>query len=92
MQKAGVPASWKPYLTELFGRESTWNPYAKNDSSTAYGYAQFLDTTQANYKQKFPQYDYRKPLDQLVLGIHYVKDRYGDPTKALAFWDLNNWY
>lgn len=92
MAKAGVPSSWAPYLTELFGRESTWDPNAANKSSTARGYAQFLDTTRDDYQNRYGiNYD-SSPMNQLILGIHYVKDRYGTPTKALSFWDKNQWY
>lgn len=78
---------------ELVGRESSWNPSAKNPTSTAYGLFQFLDTTRANYSKRYPQYNYmRSPYDQTMLGIQYVRDRYGDPVKALQFWDKNKWY
>ena len=40
--KRGVPASEVKALTELIGRESSWNPKVKNHNSTAYGYGQFL--------------------------------------------------
>lgn len=79
-------------MVELVGRESSWNPKADNPTSTAYGYGQFLDSTRANYKKKFPNLNYNNPVDQLVLMMHYVKDRYGTPEKALAFWDKNKWY
>jgi SLT domain-containing protein len=79
-------------MVELVGRESSWNPQADNPTSTAYGYGQFLDATRADYKKKFPNLDYNNPTHQLILMMHYVKDRYGDPYKALVFWDKNNWY
>jgi muramidase (phage lysozyme) len=76
---------------ELVGRESSWNPEADNPSSSAYGYGQFLNSTRKEYEKKYG-IKYSTPLNQLVLTIHYVKDRYGDPIKALQFWDKNKWY
>lgn len=80
-----------PYLAELFGRESGWNPKAKNPNSTAHGYAQFLQSTKSNYEKKYG-IKYDTPVNQLILGIKYVQDRYGDPIKALEHWDKNKWY
>lgn len=89
--KMGVPANWANALTELVGRESSWNPSAKNPSSTAHGYGQFLNSTRANYEKK-TGLNYSNPVHQLVMMAQYVKDRYGTPEKALAFWDKNKWY
>lgn len=90
---AKIPDSWIKPLVELFGRESSWNPKADNPISTAYGYAQFLDDTRGTYKKKFPGLDYNSsPVNQLILGIAYIKDRYGDPVSALKHWDSHNWY
>lgn len=88
----GVPASWATAMTELVGRESTWNPSVKNGSSSAQGYAQFLSSTIKNYKKRYPNLDYSKPRDQLILMYHYIKDRYGTPEKALKYWDKHNYY
>ena len=87
----GVPASWATALTELVGRESSWSPTAKNPKSTAHGYAQFLNATRSNYEKK-TGLNYSNPVHQLVMMAEYVKDRYGTPEKALAFWDKNKWY
>lgn len=76
---------------ELVGRESTWNPNADNSKSSAWGYGQFFDSTRREYEKKYG-IKYDSPLNQLILTIHYVKDRYGDPVKALKWWDEHGWY
>jgi hypothetical protein len=89
--KRGVPADWAPLLSEIVRRESSYNPYAKNPNSSAYGYAQFLTSTRNNYEKK-TGLDYNDPVNQLIMMYQYVKDRYGTPQNALAFWNKNNWY
>jgi SLT domain-containing protein len=83
--------AWAPYITELVGRESSWNPNAKNPSSSAKGYGQFLSSTVKSYEKKYG-IKYDTPEHQLMLTMLYVKDRYGTPQKALEFWDKNKWY
>jgi Transglycosylase SLT domain len=91
VKKYGVPASWVPALTELIRRESSFNPRAKNPKSTAYGYGQFLKSTRAAYEKK-TGLDYDNPVHQIVMMAQYVKDRYGTPEKALAWWNTHKWY
>jgi hypothetical protein len=91
MKKGGFPSSWTKDMIELVGRESTWNPNAENSTSTASGYGQFLDSTERDYESKYGL-SYSNPVNQLILTMHYVKDRYGNPTAALRFWDKNEWY
>jgi hypothetical protein len=89
--KRGVPADWAPLLSEIVKRESSYNPYAKNPNSSAYGYGQFLTSTRNNYEKK-TGLDYNDPVNQLIMMYQYVKDRYGTPQNALAFWNKNHWY
>jgi hypothetical protein len=89
--RSSFPAEWAGALTELVRRESSFNPNAKNPKSTAYGYAQFLNSTRANYEKK-TGLSYNDPVNQLVMMMQYVKDRYGTPQAALNFWDKNKWY
>jgi hypothetical protein len=89
--RSGFPAEWAGALTELVRRESSFNPNAKNPKSTAHGYAQFLNSTRANYEKK-TGLSYDDPVNQLIMMMQYVQDRYGTPDAALSFWDKNKWY
>jgi hypothetical protein len=91
IQSGKISANWAPALTELVGRESSWNPGARNGHSTAYGYGQFLSSTRSNYEKKMGL-NYSNPVNQLIMMAQYVKDRYGSPEAALAFWDRNKYY
>lgn len=93
LQSGAIPKDWVPGLTELIGRESTWNPKVKNgQGSSAYGYGQFLKDTRATYKKKFPNLNYDNPVHQIILTAKYVQDRYGTIDKALKHWDSKSWY
>ena len=72
----------------IIGKESGWNPQATNPSSGAYGLFQFLGSTKDQY---LPGPDYSVPT-QADAGARYIRDRYGSPTAAKAFWEANNWY
>lgn len=91
LKNTGYSSSWIKPMSELIARESSWNPNAKNPSSTAHGYGQFLNSTRKNYEKKYG-IGYTSPVNQLVLTMHYVKDRYGTPQKAINFHNKNNWY
>jgi hypothetical protein len=91
IQSGKVPDSWAVGLTELIGRESTWNSTAKNPKSTAYGYGQLLADNVKTYAKK-TGIGYNTPLGQIINTAAYVKDRYGTPEKALEHWDKEGWY
>lgn len=74
-------------LSKLIGKESSWDPNAQNDTSTAYGLFQFLNSTWGSYGAKTSD-----PAGQARAGLKYIQDRYGDPEKAWAFWKEHNWY
>lgn len=77
-----------PAIRTLIMKESGFNPAAQNPKSSAYGIFQFLDSTRNNYG-----INKDSPLpDQINAGLKYIKDRYGSPTKALAFHLANNYY
>lgn len=64
----------------LYTKESNWNPAARNGSH--YGIPQLR-----NIKVKSLD-----PYSQIDWGIRYLKDRYGNPCKALAFFKANGYH
>ena len=72
----------------IIGKESSWDPLARNPSSGAFGLFQFLGAT----KQTYLPDENPNPKIQGVAGGRYIADRYGDPLKAKAFWEQNGWY
>lgn len=76
-------------LQILWQRESNWDHLAKNKSSGAYGIPQSLPGD----KMASAGSDWRtNPTTQIKWGLKYIKDRYGDPVKALQHHDRKNWY
>jgi soluble lytic murein transglycosylase-like protein len=69
-------------------KESNWNPKAQNPKSTAFGLMQFLQATWSGVGCEKTE----DPYVQIDCGIKYIELRYGNPRKALAFHNLNNWY
>ncbi|MGZ9839700.1 aggregation-promoting factor C-terminal-like domain-containing protein [Tsukamurella ocularis] len=87
-RQAGFTDEQWPAMVNIINRESGWNPKAQNPSSTAYGLGQFLDQTWATVGGT-------KTDDlgqQASYMAKYIKDRYGDPDKAWAFWQANGHY
>jgi Transglycosylase SLT domain len=83
----GGGAEWSA-LDQLVEHESSWNPSAQNPTSTAYGLFQFLNGTWAGT-------GIGKTGDvnqQAEAGMRYIKNRYGSPAAAWAFWQKNHWY
>lgn len=72
----------------IIGKESTWNPTARNPSSGAFGLFQFLGSTKDQY---LPD-ENPDPYIQGKAGAKYIQDRYGDPLTAKSFWERNGWY
>lgn len=72
----------------IIGRESSWNPNARNASSGAFGLAQFLGGTKDQY---LPD-ENPNPKVQGDAMARYIRDRYGDPVAAKSFWEANGWY
>lgn len=87
---AGFPNDQWPDMVNLINGESSWNPRAKNPSSTAYGLGQFLDSTWATVGGAKTS----NAAEQARLMMNYIAGRYGDPAKAWAFWQAQSphWY
>ena len=75
-------------LVALWNRESGWNNTAQNPTSTAYGIAQFLDTTWSTVGAGKTS----DPTVQIFAGLTYIKARYGDPVKAWQHEEAEGWY
>lgn len=74
-------------LDKLWQRESSWRSDAQNPTSTAYGIAQFLNSTWGPYGKKTSD-----PRLQIKYGLQYIKDRYGSPAAAWAHSQKTGWY
>jgi len=68
-------------LAKLWGKESAWNPDAKNPTSSAFGIPQLL-----NLHPSTPA-----PL-QIERGLAYIQHRYDKPSIAWAHWRTYKWY
>lgn len=95
VREAMIPYGWNTgpewdALVQLVQGESSWNPLARNPSSGAFGLFQFLGTTKDQY---LPD-ENPNPRIQGAAGARYIKDRYGSPTSAWAFWNAQSphWY
>ena len=67
-------------LSDLWYKESRWDPKAKNARSSAYGIPQLL-----NLKSKDPFY-------QIDKGLQYIKHRHQTACNALAFHNRKGYY
>lgn len=67
-------------LSDLWYKESRWNPTAKNAKSSAYGIPQLL-----KLKSKDPMY-------QIDMGLKYIKHRHINACNALAFHNRKGYY
>jgi hypothetical protein len=78
-------------LASLWQRESGWNSKAENKISGAYGIPQALPGSKMASVGK----DWRtNPRTQILWGLNYIANRYGDPAKAWMMWQLRSphWY
>lgn len=80
-------AQWDA-LKKLWTGESGWNANAVNPSSGAYGIPQILPSA---HGRPVALGDYRGQVDW---GLRYIRNRYGSPSAAWAFWNAQNphWY
>lgn len=78
---------WSAF-NQIIYRESRWNHLAQNSKSSAYGYAQFLNSTWETVGCVKTSDQYK----QIDCAIKYIKERYDTPKKALSFHQKHNWY
>ena len=67
-------------LVFLYGKESAWNPDARNGSHAGIpqGRSKWLITA--------------TPIQQVEWGLRYIKHRYNTPCQAKNHWLLHNWH
>ncbi len=76
-------------LDSLWTRESNWNVYADNPTSSAYGIPQSLPGS----KMASAGSDWAtNPVTQITWGLGYIRDRYGSPCSAWAHSESVGWY
>lgn len=81
------PGQWAA-AEELIQRESGFQVYVTNPSSGACGLFQSLPCS----KVLATAGTLDNVEGQAEWGASYIKNRYGSPTGALAFHNLNGWY
>lgn len=85
----GFSADQYGCLDSLYMRESGWNPYADNPTSSAYGIPQALPGS----KMASAGADWAtNPVTQIRWGLGYIQDRYGSPCGAWAHSESVGWY
>jgi hypothetical protein len=67
-------------LSKLYGKESAWNPKARNGSH--YGIPQ----GRSEYLSRVDGYA------QVRWGLSYIYHRHSTPCKALDYWKVHNWH
>ena len=76
-------------LDSLWERESHWNVYADNPTSSAYGIPQALPGS----KMSSAGADWAtNPVTQIRWGLGYIEDRYGSPCGAWGHSQSRGWY
>ena len=81
----GSTRQWK-CLEYIWEHESHFNPKARNKKSGAYGIAQFMPQTWGSRKKT------SDPNLQIKYGLKYIKQRYGNPCRAMFFRMKHGYY
>jgi hypothetical protein len=76
-------------LYDLWERESTWNVYAENAASGAYGIPQSLPAAQMSSAGADWQ---TNAATQIRWGLTYIQGLYGSPCGALSHEGSSGWY
>ena len=77
-------------FTKLVGKESAWNPKAKNPKSSARGIGQLLKKTYQGLGMKHSE----AGVAQVVAALAYIGRKYGSsgPCGAWEHFQRKNWY
>jgi hypothetical protein len=78
-----------PYLNWLWNRESSWNKWAENPYSGAYGIPQALPG--AKMASAGPNWR-SNARTQIRWGLRYIRATYGSPRRAWAHEVADGWY
>jgi hypothetical protein len=76
-------------LYQMWMRESGWDVTAENPTSGAYGIPQALPGSKM--ASAGPDWE-TNATTQIRWGLEYIRQRYGSPCGAWAFWQANGWY
>jgi len=85
---------WRPkyqfrYLNRLWNRESSWNVYASNPYSGAYGIPQAVPGSKMSSAGSHWRTSART---QIRWGLRYIRARYGTPRRAWEHSQATGWY
>lgn len=75
----------------IIQKESNWDPTAVNPSSGAFGLFQFNPMGGNTLGEYLPDRN-PDPAVQADAGARYMRNRYGTPTAAKAWWEQHQWY
>tara|TARA_Y100000310_G_scaffold339754_1_gene433444 strand:+ start:86 stop:3967 length:3882 start_codon:yes stop_codon:yes gene_type:complete len=71
-------------LAWIIDHESSWDPTAANPNSSARGLFQKMTSIHGPLASTLE--------GQIQWGLNYIRNRYGSPSSAKAFWLNNKWY
>jgi hypothetical protein len=90
MLKEGVPAKEYDNLAWIMAQESGGHVNSKNPTSSARGLFQL---TRVNYHLNPNGEDsFGNAIEECQGSIRYIMNRYGNPEKAVTFWQEHKWY
>lgn len=75
-------------LRGMWGKESAWD-YTAISPTDDYGIPQ--RHMRHNTQEQINAF-LENPQTQINWGLNYIKERYGSPCEAWAFWQKNRWY
>lgn len=84
-------ASQNACLVTLWERESGWRYWVSNPNGIYRGIPQTSSAVWGPMGYTTRQY-MNSPEIQIKVGSKYIKDRYGNPCRALSFWNGHHWY